>query len=62
VVGLRSLIFTAAYNEAENVEEVNTNTRDLLTQVAVGARKRTIRLSLELVTNERHLLTHAEAL
>jgi hypothetical protein len=62
VVGLRSLIFIAAYNEAENVEEVNTHTRDLLTQVAVVARKPTIRLSVELVTNERHLLTHAEAL
>jgi hypothetical protein len=62
VVGLWSLILIAAYNEAENVEEVNTHTRDLLTQVAVVARKPAIPINVELVANERHPLTHAEAL
>jgi hypothetical protein len=62
VVSLQSLIFIAAYNEPENVEEVKTHTRDLLTQVTVVARKPAIPLNVELVLHERHPLTHAEAL
>ena len=61
MVGLRSLILIAAYTEAENVEEVNTHTRDLFAQVTVVARKPAVPINVELVANEQHPLPHAEA-